>query len=99
MDLLITERQLKLLLSKEITEQPSEAPETPTGPDTTTGPAPDSTAPESGTSDTQSGGSGYPNVDKWESGATRGPGNQISVTKWSDVVGSSLTRGKANPLE
>ena len=95
MDLLITERQLKLILSKEITEEPS-APEAPTGPDTVT---PDASAPEAGTTDTQSGGSGYPTVDKWESGATRGPGNQIAVTKWSDVVGSSLTRGKANPLE
>ena len=95
MDLLITERQLKLLLSKEITEQPS-SPETPTGPDTTT---PDTSAPETGTSSTQSGGTGYPNVDKWESGATRGPANQLGVTKWSDVVGSSLKRGKANPLK
>ena len=55
--------------------------------------------PSAGTSDKQAGGQGYPDVGKWESGATRGPGNQISVTKWSDVVGSSLTRGKANPLE
>jgi len=29
---------------------------------------------------------------------TRGPDNQIGVTKWSDVVGSKITRGKANPL-
>jgi len=35
---------------------------------------------------------------KWESGATRGPSNQLGVTKWSDIVGSTITRGKANPL-
>mgnify|MGYP001122576922 FL=1 len=35
---------------------------------------------------------------QWESGVTRGPDNQIGVTKWSDVVGSKITRGKANPL-
>lgn len=55
--------------------------------------------PESGTSSTQSGGQGYPEVGKWESGVTRGPSNQIGVTKWSDVVGSVLKRGKANPLK
>ena len=41
----------------------------------------------------------YPEVGKWESGVTRGPANQIAVTKWSDTVGSKLTRGKANPLK
>jgi hypothetical protein len=41
----------------------------------------------------------YPETGKWESGVTRGPGNQIGVTKWEDVVGSTLTRGKANPLK
>lgn len=42
---------------------------------------------------------GYPEVGKWESGVTRGPSNQVGVTKWSDVVGSTLTRGKANQLK
>ena len=55
--------------------------------------------PNPGTSATQSGGAGYPAVDKWESGVTRGPGNQVGVTKWADVVGAKLTRGKANPLK
>lgn len=41
----------------------------------------------------------YPETTKWESGVTRGPANQIGVTKWEDVVGSTLTRGKANPLK
>jgi hypothetical protein len=55
--------------------------------------------PEKGTSDKQSGGQGYPAVGKWESGVTRGPANQVGVTKWADVVGSKLTRGHANPLK
>ena len=55
--------------------------------------------PEKGTSPQQSGGQGYPEVGKWESGVTRGPANQITVTKWSDIVGSVLKRGKANPLK
>jgi hypothetical protein len=55
--------------------------------------------PSAGTSQTQSGGAGYPQVGKWESGVTRGPSNQIGVTKWSDVVGSSLKRGKSNQLK
>jgi hypothetical protein len=47
---------------------------------------------------TQGGGAGYPQVTKWESGVTRGPGNQIGLTKWKDVVGQSLKRGKGNTL-
>jgi hypothetical protein len=42
------------------------------------------------TTPTQGGGTGYPQVTKWESGVTRGPANQIAVTKWKDVVGQSL---------
>jgi len=38
----------------------------------------------------------YPAVTKWESGATRGPANQIGLTKWRDIV--KITRGKANTL-
>jgi hypothetical protein len=55
--------------------------------------------PQSGTSSQQSGGTGYPQVGKWESGVTRGPSNQVGVTKWSDIVGANLKRGKANPLK
>lgn len=54
-------------------------------------------ASESGSTE-KSGGQGYPQVTKWESGVKRGPGNQIGNTKWSDVVGSTLIRGKGNPL-
>lgn len=38
----------------------------------------------------------YPTVTKWETGLTRGPANQIALSKWSDVV--KLNRGKANTL-
>lgn len=55
--------------------------------------------PKSGTSSQQTGGQGYPEVGKWESGVTRGPSNQVGVTKWSDVVGANLKRGKANQLK
>ncbi len=55
--------------------------------------------PQAGTSSQQAGGQGYPEVGKWESGVTRGPANQVGITKWSDVVGSVLKRGKSNPLK
>lgn len=42
---------------------------------------------------------GYPEVGHWESGITRGPANQLGNTKWSDTVGSKITRGKANQLK
>ena len=58
------------------------------------------TIDEQGTSTgASSGGQGYPEVGKWESGVTRGPGNQIALTKWSDIVGSLLKRGPANKLK
>ena len=56
-------------------------------------------APTAGTSSKQAGGQGYPEVGKWESGLERGPANQVGVTKWADVVGSKLKRGKANQLK
>jgi hypothetical protein len=56
-------------------------------------------APTAGTSSKQAGGQGYPEVGKWESGIERGPANQVGVTKWADVVGSKLNRGKANQLK
>jgi hypothetical protein len=76
MKLSLSEKQYKSL--KNMVEQ-----------DTTSSPT--DAKPSAGTSDTQSGGQGYPEVGKWESGITRGPSNQIGITKWSDVVGSKLT--------
>jgi hypothetical protein len=90
MEYIITEKQLKLILSNEVLNQEIEEQ---------TESEPVSSEPEKGTSSTQSGGQGYPSVGKWESGLTRGPANQVGVTKWSDIVGSSLKRGKANPLK
>jgi len=54
---------------------------------------------EAAASSSSSGGSSkpaYPTVTKWESGVTRGPANQIGVTKWHEIV--KLNRGKANTL-
>lgn len=89
MKIQVTEEQLKNILSEieedDLDEQSESEPVEP--------------EPEPGTSDTQSGAEGYPEVGKWESGVTRGPANQIGNTKWSDVVGSTLTRGKANQLK
>ena len=42
------------------------------------------------------GGAAYPTVTKWETGLTRGPANQIALSKWRDIV--KLNRGKANTL-
>ena len=86
MKLGLTEKQYISLLSLVVETELSEQPEPPPS------------EPEAGTSDQQGGGQGYPDVTKWESGVERGPANQIGVTKWSDVVGSKLQRGKANPL-
>jgi len=88
MKISLTEKQYDSLIKKinenqEVTEQG----ETP------------NPEPTAGTSPQQGGGQGYPQVGKWESGVTRGPANQVSVTKWSDIVGSVLKRGKANQLK
>ena len=88
MKLGLSERQYKLVISEVVKNQEIEEQGGPVN-----------SEPEAGTSAQQSGGQGYPAVGKWESGVTRGPGNQIGVTKWSDIVGASLKRGKANPLK
>jgi hypothetical protein len=88
MKLGLTERQYKLVISEVVKNQEIGEQEEPVNPE-----------PEAGTSSQQAGGKGYPEVGKWESGVTRGPANQVGITKWSDVVGASLKRGKANPLK
>ncbi len=88
MKIIVTERQYKLLLGKEIIPQDIDEE----------GDDPAAAQPTAGTSSSGSK-EGYPEVGKWESGVTRGPSNQIGVTKWSDVVGSLLKRGKGNPLK
>jgi hypothetical protein len=91
MRIALSEKQIKLITS--IVEADSD---TTTSASTTTS----TSTPTSGgaTSTASSGKASYPQVDKWESGITRGPANSIGITKWADVVGSKLTRGHANPL-
>jgi len=88
MELRISENQLKSLIRNTLQTKEMGEQEEPVNPQ-----------PEAGTSDKQTGGSGYPEVGKWESGVTRGPANQVGVTKWSDVVGANLKRSKANQLK
>jgi hypothetical protein len=88
MKIIVSERQYKLLLGKDI--NPQEIDEE--------GDDPAAAQPTAGTSSSGSK-EGYPEVGKWDSGVTRGPSNQIGVTKWSDIVGSLLKRGKGNPLK
>lgn len=88
MKIIISEKQYKLLLGDKTQKlDMSEQGEDPAAAQPTAG--------------TSSAGSkeGYPEVGKWESGVTRGPANQVGVTKWSDIVGATLKRGKANPLK
>ena len=88
MKILISEKQLKGLIQKTENQDLDEQDD------------PAAAQPETGTSSTQSGGQGYPEVGVWESGIAREtPGNQIGVTKWADIVGAKLTRGKANKLK
>jgi hypothetical protein len=88
MKIAINEKQLKLILSKTDMDEEETAPATTSTPTSTDSSSPTSTSTASS----------YPTVTKWESGVKRGAGNQIGVTKWSDIVGASLQRGKANPL-
>jgi hypothetical protein len=87
MKIIITEKQYDLLLgnvgSSDIDEQSDD---------------PSAAQPKTGTS-SSGGKQGYPEVGKWESGVTRGPSNQVGVTKWSDIVGSTLKRDKGNQLK
>lgn len=42
----------------------------------------------------------YPEVDHAEDKVQRGPANQVATkSNWTDVVGSTLTRGPANPIK
>lgn len=88
MKLQVTEEQFKKILKS--IEKPMDVEEQSETP---------SAQPSAGTSSTQSGGQGYPQVGKWESGVSRGPANQVGVTKWSEIVGANLKRGKANQLK
>lgn len=113
MKILVTEKQLTSLLGKEKEIDEAESMGSPSTTNQSTSTSSTSSASSSSTSAPSSSttdGTGsspsaadyppYPEVGHWESGVTRGPANQISSTsKWSEVVGSTLTRGKANPLK
>ena len=87
MKIIISEKQYGLILGQKKRSQDVEEQDDPTAAEPTPGTS------SSGNKE------GYPEVGKWESGVTRGPANQIGVTKWSDIVGSTLVRGKANKLK
>ena len=91
MKLIITEKQIKKLVNDivnvEIDEQDLA--------DMEAGDA----SPKSGASDTQSGGDGYPEVGKWESGVSVGPANVKEPNSVWPSAGQQPERGKANKLK
>ena len=89
MKIVLSEKQLEKLIKTSVNQEVSEQDD------------PSAAQPSAGTSATQSGGEGYPEVGVWESGVGRGgPANQTSATtNWSTIVGAKLTRGKANQLK
>lgn len=87
MKIIITEKQYNLLIGDIKTSHIDEESIDPSAAQPTAG---------TGSSGSKE---GYPEVGKWESGVTRGPANQVGVTKWSDIVGSTLKRGPANQLK
>lgn len=106
MKIALNEKQYNLLLSNlpddgEINEVDANpiSSSTPLSTSSSTPTDSTSTPPTGAGTTSQTSAPPYPAVGKWESGVTRGPANQIGVTKWSDIVGSTLTRGKANPLK
>lgn len=92
MELALSQRQMSYLIKQSVNDRLKIYEQDATS-------DPSAAQPSAGTSSQQSGGQGYPEVGKWESGVERGAGNQVGVTKWSDVVGSKLVRSKGNPLK
>lgn len=111
MKILVTESQLRNLIYRQKKKRKEEVDEV----DTLTTASSSSSAPTASTTTSSTGVSGgddngksmsaseyppYPEVGHWESGINRGSANQISSkSKWSEVVGSKITRGHANPLK
>ena len=93
MKIIINEKQYKKLIDSDLDEEDTAAAE-PSISTAGTSPTPSSSSSSSDSS------TGYPQVGHWESGVTRGPANQIDdKSKWADIVGSTLKRGKANQLK
>jgi hypothetical protein len=91
----ITERQLKYIISKKVKEKELAEDDAASGSSEGAG-----GKPQAGTSDKQSGGSGYPEVSKWGDivKITRGVANPIDYKlKWEDEV--EITRGPDNQLK
>lgn len=84
MRIVLSEKQLKNLIKTTVNQEVTEQDD------------PSAAQPSTGTSDTQTGGQGYPEVGVWESGVTRGPANPIGNAKMEDRV---KERGKANKLK
>ena len=84
MRIIISEKQLEKLVKGTVNQEVSEQDDAAAA------------QPSAGTSSTQSGGEGYPEVGVWESGVTRGPANPIGNGKMEDRV---KERGKANKLK
>lgn len=102
MKLQLSEKQIKFLIKHRLSEMEkdeSTSEELSEDEEISEQDAPASTSTSSSSGSGGGGTTGYPQVNKWESGVTRGPANQIGVTKWSDIVGSTLKRGKANQLK
>jgi len=89
MKYIISEKQLaNLIIKKEdVDEQVDDVSSSTSSSDKGTSPGADDKPP-------------YPEVGKWVSGLERGSANQIDPwSKWSEVVGSKITRGHANQLK
>ena len=90
MRVIINEKQLSCIVKHRVTNRELDEVDDTSASDITAS-APSSS---SSTSSTGSAAQGYPQVDHWESGMTRGHANPIGNTKWE----SGMTRGHANPL-
>lgn len=107
MKMMVTEKQLSIILQHDQEIEEVSSLTSPSTSNQTTGSASSSPMSSSSTSSDETGTSmsaadypPYPEVGHWESGVTRGPANQIDPrSNWSDVVGSKISRGKANPLK
>jgi len=83
MKIVLSEKQLEKLIKSSVNQEVTEQDDA------------SAAQPSAGTSATQSGGEGYPEVSVWESGVSRGPANPIGNGAMEDRI---KERGKANKL-
>ncbi len=106
MKLIITEKQLSKIIGKkkqvDETDDTTSSSSTTSSPSSASGTDGSSSTTSSDTNGTSPGAADYPpypETGKWTSGVKRGAANQIDdKSNWHDVVGSTISRGKANPL-